>query len=163
FERLVTGQIRETVGPVDGQDPLDHYLTVLADKTGSLIATSGRFGAMLSGAGEQTVDVLARFGARTGVACQLAGDLLAVRRRAGGGPGGRAERRGRLGEDPWHRAARGGAAAAGVPRAPRDGPRGCAAARAAPPTVARRRGARGGVGAAGSAPRHGVRSRRGPA
>src|SRR5207247_11304134 len=35
FERLVTGQIRETVGPLDGQDPLDHYLSVLADKTGS--------------------------------------------------------------------------------------------------------------------------------
>jgi heptaprenyl diphosphate synthase len=78
FERLVTGQIRETVGPIEGQDPLDHYLTVLADKTGSLIATSGRFGAMLSGADEQTVDVLARFGERIGVAFQLADDLLDV-------------------------------------------------------------------------------------
>jgi heptaprenyl diphosphate synthase len=78
FERLVTGQIRETVGPVDGQDPLDHYLSVLADKTGSLIATSGRFGAMLSGADEQTVDILARFGERIGVAFQLADDLLDV-------------------------------------------------------------------------------------
>jgi heptaprenyl diphosphate synthase len=78
FERLVTGQIRETVGPVEGQDPLDHYLAVLADKTGSLIATSGRFGAMLAGADEQTVDVLARFGERIGVAFQLADDLLDV-------------------------------------------------------------------------------------
>ncbi len=78
FERLVTGQIRETVGPLEGQDPLDHYLAVLADKTGSLIATSGRFGAMLSGADEQTVDVLARFGERIGVAFQLADDLLDV-------------------------------------------------------------------------------------
>jgi heptaprenyl diphosphate synthase len=78
FERLVTGQIRETVGPVDGQDPLEHYLSVLADKTGSLIATSGRFGAMLAGADEQTVDVLARFGERIGVAFQLADDLLDV-------------------------------------------------------------------------------------
>jgi heptaprenyl diphosphate synthase len=79
FERLVTGQIRETVGPIDGQDPLDHYLAVLADKTGALIATSGRFGAMLSGADEQYVDVLARFGERIGVAFQLADDLLDVR------------------------------------------------------------------------------------
>jgi heptaprenyl diphosphate synthase len=78
FERLVTGQIRETVGPIDGQDPLDHYLNVVADKTGSLIATSGRFGAMLSGADESTVDVLARFGERIGVAFQLADDLLDV-------------------------------------------------------------------------------------
>ncbi len=78
FERLVTGQIRETVGPSDGQDPLDHYLSVVADKTGSLIATSGRFGAMLSGSDEQFVDILARFGERIGVAFQLADDLLDV-------------------------------------------------------------------------------------
>src|SRR6478736_391920 len=78
FERLVTGQIRETVGPADGEDPLDHYLSVVTDKTGSLIATSGRFGAMLSGADEATVDVLARFGERIGVAFQLADDLLDV-------------------------------------------------------------------------------------
>jgi len=78
FERLVTGQIRETVGPTDGQDRLDHYLSVLADKTGALIATSGRFGAMLAGADEQTVDVLARFGERIGIAFQLADDLLDV-------------------------------------------------------------------------------------
>jgi heptaprenyl diphosphate synthase len=78
FERLVTGQIRETVGPAPGQDPLDHYLSVVADKTGSLISTSGRFGAMLSGADDSVVDVLARFGERIGVAFQLADDLLDV-------------------------------------------------------------------------------------
>ena len=50
FSRLVQGQIAETVGPADGQDPLDHYLQVVADKTGSLIATSALFGAKLSGA-----------------------------------------------------------------------------------------------------------------
>src|SRR3712207_5019936 len=42
FERLVTGQIRETVGPAAGADPVAHYLEVLADKTGSLVATSAR-------------------------------------------------------------------------------------------------------------------------
>jgi heptaprenyl diphosphate synthase len=78
FERLVTGQIRETVGPVEGADPVDHYLSVLADKTGSLIATSARFGAMLSGADEQAVDVLTRYGERFGVAFQLSDDLLDV-------------------------------------------------------------------------------------
>jgi heptaprenyl diphosphate synthase len=78
FERLVTGQIRETVGPADGADPIDHYLSVLADKTGSLIATSGRFGAMLSGAGEMVIDVLTRYGERIGVAFQLSDDLLDV-------------------------------------------------------------------------------------
>jgi heptaprenyl diphosphate synthase len=78
FERLVTGQIRETVGPVDGADPVEHYLSVLADKTASLIATSARFGAMLSGADEQAVDVLTRYGERFGVAFQLSDDLLDV-------------------------------------------------------------------------------------
>ncbi len=78
FERLVTGQIHETVGPMDGQDTISHHLSVLADKTGSLIATSGRFGAMLSGAARDTVEVLTRYGERIGVAFQLADDLLDV-------------------------------------------------------------------------------------
>ncbi len=50
----MTGQIHETVGPIEGADPLEHYLRVVGDKTGSLIATSGRFGAMLSGADDGT-------------------------------------------------------------------------------------------------------------
>lgn len=78
FERLVTGQIRETVGPAPEADPVQHYLSVLADKTGSLIATSGRFGAMLSGASDTEVDVLTRFGERIGIAFQLSDDLLDV-------------------------------------------------------------------------------------
>ena len=45
FARLVTGQIRETAGPADNEDPIDHHLLVLAQKTGSLIATSAYFGA----------------------------------------------------------------------------------------------------------------------
>ncbi|HEY4315081.1 MAG TPA: polyprenyl synthetase family protein [Actinomycetes bacterium] len=78
FERLVTGQIRETVGPAEGADPVEHYLSVLADKTGSLIATSARFGAMLAGCDDATVDVMTRFGERFGVAFQLSDDLLDV-------------------------------------------------------------------------------------
>jgi heptaprenyl diphosphate synthase len=78
FERLVTGQIRETVGPGDGDDPVEHYLSVVADKTGSLIATSGRFGALLSGAPTPLVDVMTLFGERIGVAFQLSDDLLDV-------------------------------------------------------------------------------------
>ena len=83
FERLCTGQIRETVGPAAGEDPVEHYLSVLADKTASLIATSGRFGAMLSGASDEVVDVMTRFGERFGVAFQLADDLLDVASESG--------------------------------------------------------------------------------
>src|SRR3954469_17852886 len=35
--RLVEGQIRETLGAQPDEDPLAHYLSVVADKTGSLI------------------------------------------------------------------------------------------------------------------------------
>lgn len=72
FERLVTGQILETAGPQDGRDPVDHYLDVLGGKTGSLVAVSCRFGAMMSGADETVVDVLTQYGERLGVAFQLA-------------------------------------------------------------------------------------------
>lgn len=78
FERLVTGQINETVGPLDGQDPVKHHLAVLSDKTGSLIATSGRFGAMLAGADSETVNILTTFGERIGVAFQLADDIVDI-------------------------------------------------------------------------------------
>lgn len=78
FERLCTGQIRETVGPQDGEDPIDHHVSVLADKTGSLIATAGRFGALMSGADPAVVEILASFGERIGVAFQLADDLVDI-------------------------------------------------------------------------------------
>ncbi|MFQ6145352.1 polyprenyl synthetase family protein [Streptomyces similanensis] len=78
FERLVTGQILETAGPQDGRDPVDHYLDVLAGKTGSLVAVSCRFGAMMSGADETVVDVLTQYGERLGVAFQLADDVLDI-------------------------------------------------------------------------------------
>ncbi|MCF3103326.1 polyprenyl synthetase family protein [Streptomyces roseoverticillatus] len=78
FERLVTGQILETAGPRDGRDPIDHYLDVLAGKTGSLVAVSGRYGAMMSGADERTVDILTHYGERLGIAFQLADDVLDI-------------------------------------------------------------------------------------
>ncbi|WP_436758592.1 polyprenyl synthetase family protein [Streptosporangium sp. V21-05] len=78
FSRLVRGQIRETIGPRPGDDPVAHYIGVLADKTGSLIATSGRFGAMLSGASPEVVERLTRACEAIGVAWQLSDDLLDV-------------------------------------------------------------------------------------
>jgi heptaprenyl diphosphate synthase len=78
FERLVHGQIRETIGPADADDPVEHYLRVLADKTGSLIGTSARFGALLSGAGSAETELLTQWGERIGVAFQLSDDLIDV-------------------------------------------------------------------------------------
>jgi heptaprenyl diphosphate synthase len=76
FERLCLGQLRETIGPRPGEDPVAHYVQVLADKTGSLIATSARFGAMFAGCGPAVLDVLIRYGEQVGVAFQLADDVI---------------------------------------------------------------------------------------
>ena len=78
FERLVIGQIMETQGPQNGEDPLAHYLRVVRDKTGSLIATSARFGAMLSGASRETVETITTFGEQIGIAFQLADDVIDI-------------------------------------------------------------------------------------
>ena len=78
FERLVIGQIQETQGPKNGVDPLEHYLQVVADKTGSLIATSARFGAMLAGANQSHIKTLTNFGEKIGIAFQLADDVIDI-------------------------------------------------------------------------------------
>jgi heptaprenyl diphosphate synthase len=78
FERLVIGQIKETQGKSEGLSQIDHYMKVVADKTGSLIATSARFGALLSGAPIEVVDTLTKFGEKIGIAFQVADDLLDI-------------------------------------------------------------------------------------
>jgi heptaprenyl diphosphate synthase len=78
FARLVDGQLLETVGVRPGEDALDHYMHVITEKTGSLIATSGRFGAMFSGAPDEAVDMIADACLRIGVAWQLSDDVLDV-------------------------------------------------------------------------------------
>lgn len=78
FERLVIGQIMETQGPSEGQDPLEHYLKVVADKTGSLIAASARYGGMISGAPAEVTDTVTIFGEKIGVAFQLADDVIDI-------------------------------------------------------------------------------------
>jgi heptaprenyl diphosphate synthase len=78
FSRLVTGQVAETVGPRPGEDPYDHYLSVITEKTGSLIATSGRFGGMFSGAPGWVIDRITPACAALGVAYQLSDDIIDV-------------------------------------------------------------------------------------
>jgi heptaprenyl diphosphate synthase len=78
FERLVIGQILETQGPGSNDDPLEHYLQVVADKTGSLIATSLRFGAMFSGCSKEEIETLTEFGEKIGIAFQLADDIIDI-------------------------------------------------------------------------------------
>ncbi|HET7476953.1 MAG TPA: polyprenyl synthetase family protein [Dermatophilaceae bacterium] len=78
FVRLCAGQIRDARPAPPGADPVEYYLGVLADKTGVLIASAARYGAMFGHCPPATVAVMSQFGERIGVAFQLADDLLDV-------------------------------------------------------------------------------------
>jgi len=78
FERLCLGQLHETVGPRENQDPLEHYLSVIADKTGSLVAASGQLGALFANTSQEVIDVMVEYGEKVGVAFQLADDVIDV-------------------------------------------------------------------------------------
>ncbi len=78
FARLVQGQIAETRGPKAGADLLEHYLEVLADKTGSLIAASAIFGGMVAGVGERELRALDAYGEEIGMVFQLSDDILDI-------------------------------------------------------------------------------------
>ncbi len=77
FTRLVEGQILETVTPPSGE-ALSHYLEVVAGKTGSLIATSARYGARFGGATPEVEEALTAYGEIVGTAFQLSDDILDV-------------------------------------------------------------------------------------
>ncbi|PZE74276.1 MULTISPECIES: polyprenyl synthetase family protein [unclassified Curtobacterium] len=76
FARLCLGQLHETTGPGPDDDPVAHYIQVLSDKTGSLIATAARAGIMFSGADRTYLPAVAEFGEKVGVAFQLVDDVI---------------------------------------------------------------------------------------
>ncbi|MFO7689167.1 MAG: polyprenyl synthetase family protein [Cryobacterium sp.] len=76
FERLVMGQFRETVGPAAGEDHVEHYIRVLAGKTGSLIAAAAQAGVVFANAPERFEQPVVEFGEKIGVAFQLIDDVL---------------------------------------------------------------------------------------
>lgn len=78
FERLCLGQLHETVGPKENEDAIDHYVQVMADKTGSLISASAVLGAMLSGAPAEYEKPLGEYGEKIGVAFQLIDDVIDI-------------------------------------------------------------------------------------
>ncbi|MBD3940316.1 polyprenyl synthetase family protein [Microbacterium sp. NEAU-LLC] len=76
FERLVLGQMHETVGPSDDDDPVAFYLQVLSDKTGSLIAAAAQAGVIFSNGPEEFEQPMVTFGEKAGVAFQLLDDVI---------------------------------------------------------------------------------------
>jgi len=78
FERLCLGQLHETVGPQNNEDPIAHYIQVLADKTGSLIAAAAELGIMFSGAPDEYREPMRLYGEKIGVAFQLIDDVIDI-------------------------------------------------------------------------------------
>jgi heptaprenyl diphosphate synthase len=78
FASLVTGQMRETLGPEPGEGAVEHYLRVVAGKTGSLIATAGRFGGMFGGLSAEETEALSRYGELIGMAFQISDDVIDI-------------------------------------------------------------------------------------
>lgn len=78
FERLCFGQLRETLGTPEGVSPRDNYIHVLAEKTGSLIAASARYGVNSAGGDPEIAEAVADFGEKVGVAFQLADDVIDI-------------------------------------------------------------------------------------
>lgn len=77
FGELVTGQMRETVGPGDA-DPIEHYTKVIREKTGVLISSAGYLGALHGGASEEHIDALRKFGSAIGMMFQIVDDIIDI-------------------------------------------------------------------------------------
>lgn len=77
FHDLVTGQMRETVGPRGG-DPIAHYMDVIREKTGVLIASAGFLGALHSGATPEVQEALRKFGFDIGMVFQIVDDIIDI-------------------------------------------------------------------------------------
>lgn len=78
FAELVTGQMRETVGRKKDDDEAEHYLKVIWEKTGSLIAAAAQFGGEYSGADAENIARLRRLGDAVGIAFQIADDIIDI-------------------------------------------------------------------------------------
>lgn len=76
FERLCLGQLHETIGPQNDEDPIEHYIRVLQDKTGSLIAVAAQMGVVFSNAPTEYEQPVVVFGEKIGVAFQLIDDVI---------------------------------------------------------------------------------------
>jgi len=78
FERLCLGQLHETIGPAENEDPIEHYIQVLADKTGSLISASAELGCIYADAPDEYREPLRIYGEKVGVAFQLIDDVIDI-------------------------------------------------------------------------------------
>lgn len=78
FGELVTGQMRESIGCPEGTDEIEHYLDVIREKTGVLIASAGYLGALHAGADMKTVESLHKYGELVGLVFQIVDDIIDI-------------------------------------------------------------------------------------
>lgn len=84
--QLCEGQVMEVQGSAGALPPdvprlepsVEHYLRVIGGKTASLIASSCRLGALLSGCEEEIVEAATTYGWNVGLAFQLSDDLIDI-------------------------------------------------------------------------------------
>lgn len=78
FEKLVTGQMREALGSQERSGAVEHYMKVIEEKTGVLIASACFLGALHSGASEEHIDALYKLGGIIGVVFQIVDDMIDI-------------------------------------------------------------------------------------
>ncbi|MBP3089287.1 polyprenyl synthetase family protein [Corynebacterium sp. sy017] len=77
FGVLVTGQMRETIGAGESNS-VAHYMKVIEEKTGVLIASAGYLGSLHSGASQEHIDALRGYGAAIGMVFQIVDDFIDI-------------------------------------------------------------------------------------
>ncbi|SDM08915.1 heptaprenyl diphosphate synthase [Corynebacterium mycetoides] len=77
FGQLVTGQMRESVGPRGG-DAVEHYLNVIREKTAVLIASAAHSGSMHAGATPEVVERCTVMGEAIGMVFQIVDDIIDI-------------------------------------------------------------------------------------
>ena len=75
---LCDGQIREVDSAGKTDQTEENYIEIIRRKTGSLIATSCRLGAMMSDASDDRIEILEAFGESLGLAFQLSDDIMDI-------------------------------------------------------------------------------------
>lgn len=81
FGDLVTGQMRETIGvgpDASLAEHIEHYLTVIREKTAVLIRSAGFLGALHGGARPEHVEALANYGEHLGMVFQIVDDMIDI-------------------------------------------------------------------------------------
>jgi octaprenyl-diphosphate synthase len=74
--RMTEGEVLQLHKTGDPEITTDEYFQIIAAKTGVLISAACKIGAILAGQGDGSGEALARFGLKTGLAFQLADDIL---------------------------------------------------------------------------------------